>query len=136
MRIIDWSSDVCSSDLTDIGTWQVNGTGVPSLISGNLDLKEETGDSITIGAVVRPDMGSSLLSDLTVSVDFYDIKIKDAIGIVPGNAVVRACFNTGGENPTYSNDNFYCSLIKRGFISLQQVQTPTDRKSPRLTSSH
>src|SRR3546814_10425193 len=87
MRIIDWSSDVCSSDLTDIGTWQVNGTGVPSLISGNLDLKEETGDSITIGAVVRPDMGSSLLSDLTVSVDFYDIKIKDAIGIVPGNAV-------------------------------------------------
>src|SRR3546814_15109574 len=46
---------------TDIGTWQVNGTGVPSLISGNLDLKEETGDSITIGAVVRPDMGSSLL---------------------------------------------------------------------------
>src|SRR3546814_2228041 len=70
-------------------------------------------------------MGSSLLSDLTVSVDFYDIKIKDAIGIVPGNAVVRACFNTGGENPTYSNDNFYCSLIKRGFISLQQVQTPT-----------
>src|SRR3546814_13397655 len=99
MRISDWSSDVCSSDLpveqgvttslgnnfdtgggdpcdvrgvyrngpngaqvaalcvaqgipaTDIGTWQVNGTGVPSLISGNLDLKEETGDSITIGAV-------------------------------------------------------------------------------------
>src|SRR3546814_20066557 len=105
---------------TDIGTWQVNGTGVPSLISGNLDLKEETGDSITIGAVVRPDMGSSLLSDLTVSVDFYDIKIKDAIGIVHGNAVVRACFNTGGENPQYSNDNFYCSLIKRGFIRLQQ----------------
>src|SRR3546814_13472676 len=86
-----------------------------SLISGNLDLKEETGDSITIGAVVRPDMGSSLLSDLTVSVDFYDIKIKDAIGIVPGNAVVRACFNTGGENPTYSNE---------------------DRKSTRLNSSH
>src|SRR3546814_3414065 len=115
MRIIDWSSDVCSSDLTDIGTWQVNGTGVPSLISGNLDLKEETGDSITIGAVVRPDMGYSLLSDLTVSVDFYDIKIKDAIGIVPGYAVVRACFNTGGENPTYSNDNFHSSLINRGF---------------------
>src|SRR3546814_15384612 len=89
MRIIDWSSDVCSSDLTDIGTWQVNGTGVPSLISGNLDLKEETGDSITIGAVVRPDMGSSLLSDLTVSVDFYDIKIKDAIGIVPGRSEER-----------------------------------------------
>src|SRR3546814_2962004 len=111
MRISDWSSDVCSSDL-----------------SGNLDLKEETGDSITTGAVVRPDMGSSLLSDLTVSVDFYDIKIKDAIGIVPGNAVVRACFNTGGENPTYSNDNFYCSLLKRGFIR--------DRKSTRLNSSH
>src|SRR3546814_2324905 len=29
---------------TDIGTWQVNGTGVPSLISGNLDLKEATGE--------------------------------------------------------------------------------------------
>src|SRR3546814_14233426 len=124
MRIIDWSSDVCSSDLTDIGTWQVNGTGVPSLISGNLDLKEETGDSITIGAVVRPDMGSSLLSDLTVSVDFYDIKIKDDIGIVPGDAAVRACFNTGGANAPYSNDHFYCSLIKRGVLSLQQLQTP------------
>src|SRR3546814_12770229 len=138
MRISDWSSDVCSSDLigelfapveqgvttslgnnfdtgggdqcdvrgvyrngpngaqvaalcvaqgipaTDIGTWQVNGTGVPSLISGNLDLKEETGDSIPIGAVERPETGSSLLSDMTVSAAVYDIKFMESHGMSPG----------------------------------------------------
>jgi iron complex outermembrane recepter protein len=110
---------------SDIGTWQVDGTGVPTLVSGNLDLKEESGDSVTIGAVFQPHFSAPLASGLSASVDFYDIKIKDAIGIIPGNVVVRACFNTGGENPSYSPDNFYCNLIERGFISLQQVGTPT-----------
>jgi iron complex outermembrane recepter protein len=109
----------------DVGTWQVDGTGVPTLVSGNLDLKEETGDSITVGAVFTPRFSSPLASGLSASVDYYKIEIEDAMGIIPGNVVVRACFNTGGENPTYSADNFYCDLIERGFISLQQVRTPT-----------
>ncbi|KJS06029.1 MAG: hypothetical protein VR73_10870 [Gammaproteobacteria bacterium BRH_c0] len=110
---------------SDVDTWQVDGTGVPTQVSGNLDLIEETGDSITFGVVLQPGFTSPILSGISTSIDVYDIEIEDAMGIIPGNLVVRSCFNTGGENPTYSNDNFYCSLIDRGFISLQKVGTPT-----------
>jgi iron complex outermembrane receptor protein len=109
---------------SQIGTFQINGTGVPTLTSGNPALREETSDSITLGAVLTPRFRSPLFSGLSASVDFYNIKIKDAMGIIPGDLVVRACYNTSGENPTYSNSNFYCQLISRGFISINQVTTP------------
>jgi iron complex outermembrane receptor protein len=109
---------------SQIGTFQINGTGIPTLTSGNVNLRQETSDSITLGAVLTPRFSSPLLSGLSASVDFYDIKIKDAMGIIPGDLVVRACFNTSGQNPTYSNSNFYCQLISRGFISINQVTTP------------
>ncbi len=110
-----------------IASYNSPGQAVPSLISGNTNLKQETGDSYTLGMVVRPNFSSALLSRLSASVDFYDIKIKDAMGIIPGAAAVRACFNSAGENPTYSQSNFYCSLIRRESSTgnFVELTTPT-----------
>lgn len=91
------------------------GTSVQSNVAGNLDLKEETSDSYTIGLVYRPDWQQSALSNLSLSVDYYNIEIKDAIGLITGDVITQRCFNGAGDsNPDYDPQNFYCQLIARG----------------------
>ncbi|MGH6780499.1 MAG: TonB-dependent receptor domain-containing protein [Sphingomonadaceae bacterium] len=92
-----------------------SGTNVASQVSGNPDLKEETADTYTLGLVWRPGFDTPLLSKLSVSVDYYDIKIRDAIGLITGAVLVQRCFNGQGDsNPTYDPKNYYCGLIGRG----------------------
>ncbi|MEN9543850.1 MAG: hypothetical protein RLZZ598_683 [Pseudomonadota bacterium] len=69
------------------------------LQGGNPDLKPETGDSKTIGVVLTPTKG------LIVSVDYFDIKVKDLISIVDPTTTLTKCLNTG--NP------LFCSQITR-----------------------
>src|SRR3546814_7409300 len=59
MRISDWSSDVCSSDLQSIGRWKVNAWQVPVLLRGATSkfVKVEPGDFILAdadGAMIIP----------------------------------------------------------------------------------
>jgi outer membrane receptor protein involved in Fe transport len=99
----------------------------PTLIQGNTELTEEIGDSYNIGAVFRPEFDSDLFRDTSFSVDYYDIKIKDAMGVIPGSELIRECFNANGSNPTYSNENFYCQLITRETATFNffELLTPT-----------
>src|SRR3546814_13045751 len=80
MRISDWSSDVCSSDLPEKSTtW-------------------------TIGAVIQP----RALPGFTATVDFFDIKVKDAILQIPEQSVLDICY---GIEQDASGP--FCSLIAR-----------------------
>ncbi|WP_184200330.1 TonB-dependent receptor domain-containing protein [Polymorphobacter multimanifer] len=72
-----------------------------SLIGGNPDLNPETADTISVGAVLRP----SFLPALTVSIDYFDIKVKDLVGSVNPNLSLANCINNG--------DPFFCNLIQR-----------------------
>lgn len=114
-----------SANLVD--SYRTGAAGVPSIIRGNPDLTEERGTSYSFGAVIRPRLASAMFRRLSLSVDFFDIKIENAMGIIPGGAAVRACFNAGGENPTYSPTNFYCQLIARDTFSgnFFELTTPT-----------
>ncbi len=59
-------------------------------VSGSLDLTPETADTYTIGAVFQPDF----IPGFSVSIDYYNIKIKDVIGApLPGD-IIAQCFNT------------------------------------------
>lgn len=90
-------------------------TNVQSDVSGNTDLKEETSDTYTAGLVWRPGFEAPMLERLSMSLDYYDIKITDAIGLVTGDVITQRCFNGQGDsNPTYDPQNFYCNLISRG----------------------
>ncbi len=51
------------------------GNNIYSPNGGNLDLKEETADTLTLGAVFAP----RFIPGLSLAVDYYDISIKDAI---------------------------------------------------------
>lgn len=79
---------------------------------GNADLVPETADTYTIGAVFTPRVGGPF-SNLSLSVDYYKIDLKKAIGTIPGASIVQQCYNLGGLNPNYSTDNIYCALLGR-----------------------
>lgn len=75
-----------------------------AVISGsNPDLEEETSDSWTFGAVIQP----RFVPGLSVSVDYYDIKVKNVIVSLGAQQIANNCV----DQP--STDNVFCSLFQR-----------------------
>ncbi len=71
---------------------------------GNPDLEEETADTFTAGFVLTP----GFLEGFTLTVDYWDIEIEDAINSFPAQAVVNGCVDSG------SIDNPLCDSVSRG----------------------
>ncbi|USX13312.1 TonB-dependent receptor [Oxalobacteraceae bacterium OTU3CAMAD1] len=69
------------------------------LAGGNPALRPETSKSNTVGLVIAP------LRNLTVTVDYFDIKVNDTISNVSPSTTLEKCLDSG--NPTY------CSQITR-----------------------
>ncbi|MCW2391350.1 TonB-dependent receptor domain-containing protein [Sphingobium sp. B11D3A] len=82
---------------------------------GNPDLKSEEARTFTAGMVIRsPWRDSPWLSRLTLSVDYYNIKIAGAVSTLSTDYVYRQCFNFDGtSNPTYDPGNEFCTRIIR-----------------------
>ena len=81
---------------------------------GNPGLTPEKADSYTIGAVWSPKFGGSLFRAFNLSVDYYNIRIRDAIGSISLTTILPRCFNFDGvSNPTYSTSNIFCQQITR-----------------------
>lgn len=59
---------------------------------GNRNLQEERADTLTLGAVIRP------LRGLSFTIDYYDIKVKDAIAQVGAQVLIDTCFSTLDES--------------------------------------
>ena len=77
---------------------------------GNRELNEETATTWTAGVVLRPES----VAGFSVSLDWYDIRIEDAINTPEADQLARLCV----DQPTL--DNPYCAGIDRdpatGFI--------------------
>jgi iron complex outermembrane receptor protein len=97
------------------------GDGVQlQITSGNRNLQSEEGRTWTLGAVVRSPFTHPLLSSSTLAVDWYSVKITDAITQVSAQTTYDLCFNRSGtSNPNYSfNDpNGVCQNIVRDEVS-------------------
>jgi outer membrane receptor protein involved in Fe transport len=81
---------------------------IDGLLGGNRNLREETADTFTAGAVITP----TFFKNFSMTVDYYTIKVKNAIGIIGQQVSVDQCVNTG--NP------LFCSNVVRdsnGFIT-------------------
>lgn len=72
---------------------------ITGVFGGNPGLREERSDSLTAGVVLNP------LRGLTATVDYFDIKVADAIFGLSDFAVVNQCFNAGISQ--------LCALITR-----------------------
>lgn len=71
-------------------------------IGGNPNLLPESADSYSAGVVLNP---KGFLSGLLLSVDYYNIKVNNAIGTVGAQVILDQCVATG--------DPFFCSRINR-----------------------
>lgn len=110
-----------------IDSFRFTGSAWPGVSQGNLSLKEETADTITAGITWSNLFRTPLLSGLSLSVDYFDIRVKDAIGQITPGIANNQCFNRNGGNPGYDPTNFYCQLISRdpatGQVDIFSIQT-------------
>ncbi|MGV7208814.1 TonB-dependent receptor domain-containing protein [Oxalobacteraceae bacterium A2-2] len=74
--------------------------GVSGYNRGNPDLKAEQGRSTTIGVVLTP-RSIPALSKFTFTIDYFDIKISDAIVSTPRQFALQQCY--GGGNTSFCN---------------------------------
>jgi len=72
-------------------------------ISGNPNLTPEKADTFTAGIVLTP----SFIENLSVTIDYYDISIFDAIGDVSNGFILEQCVDA----PTVNNQ--FCDLVTR-----------------------
>ncbi|WP_066650312.1 MULTISPECIES: TonB-dependent receptor domain-containing protein [Sphingomonas] len=89
---------------------------------GNPNLRRETATTWSVGSVIQP----RWVRGLTLSADYYSIRINDAISAVSAQDIVNTCY----DNITFPNQ--FCALFRRngpaagpatfGFNFLQQTQ--------------
>ncbi|MFY9509969.1 MAG: TonB-dependent receptor [Rubrivivax sp.] len=70
-----------------------------ALFGGNPALKPETSSSLTLGVVLQP------IRDLTVTVDYFNIKVDDVISTASPTTTLSKCLTTGAA--------VYCGKINR-----------------------
>jgi iron complex outermembrane recepter protein len=114
---LDGTEDPCAGATPSFSATQCAHTGVSAtqyghigpnpagqyngLDGGNPNLQPEIADTYGVGFVLQP----RVLPNLSVSVDYFDIKIKDVINDIGENTILNECAETG--NPVF------CNLIHR-----------------------
>jgi outer membrane receptor protein involved in Fe transport len=81
-----------------------------AVFGGNTDLKPETAKTWTLGVVFVPEF----LPKFSMSVDYYNIRIKDVIGSALPGDVINACF---GNITAASASDPDCTIIRRNPIT-------------------
>ncbi len=97
----------------DIDTFSTGAIGqVETYGGGNPDLKEETADTFTVGFVLTSPWEGAF-SNLHASVDYYNIRLKDAIFSIPAGEIVLLCYGYAGNNPNLDANDPACRSINR-----------------------
>jgi outer membrane receptor protein involved in Fe transport len=96
--------------LSEVGSLPAPSAGqINNLSGGNPALGPESAKTRTIGFVLEP------LPRLAVSVDYYDIKITDAVSSPSTTDILERCYNAG-QNPGFTLNEF-CGMIGRNTIN-------------------
>jgi outer membrane receptor protein involved in Fe transport len=75
--------------------------GYNAIMGGSPDLRPETATTRTIGLVLEP----GFLKGFNATIDWWDIRLKDAIAQIGGQAIVDSCIASG--------DPIFCNRIHR-----------------------
>lgn len=130
-----WSSMASSSAIyrncqaygVPVGYTQLGNT-ILTTVGGNPDLEPEDADTLTVGAVWTP----SFAPGLTLTLDYYDIKIDNAIQSVAGSTKLSLCYNSPNlSHPFCSNSNFTRNPVtgEVDYLSAQPVNAASERVS-------
>jgi iron complex outermembrane recepter protein len=102
---------------------------------GNADLKPEEAKTITVGTVFRSPFSNPYLEKTTMTIDYYNIKVEDAIQRVGADLSYQYCFNAFGTNPTLDANYVHCKNVIRDstngfwlavnapYINIGQIET-------------
>ena len=82
---------------------------------GNPNLGVETADTDTIGVVLTP----SFIEGLTISVDYWDVAIEDAISAVGAGDILKGCY----DSTNYPNLGFCNAFTRRADGGLNFLET-------------
>jgi len=87
---------------------------VRALSGGNPNLDVEIADTYTLGVVLEP----NAIEGLSLSVDYYDITINDAISAVSANSILSSCYDpaVGGAGSAACN-----LIVRRPDSSIESV---------------
>ena len=96
--------------LSEVGSLPAPSSGqINNLSGGNAALGPESAKTKTIGFVVEP------LPKLAISVDYYEIKITDAVSSPSTTDILDRCYNAG-QNPGFTLNEF-CGMVGRNTIN-------------------
>ncbi|MFM7626066.1 MAG: TonB-dependent receptor plug domain-containing protein, partial [Gammaproteobacteria bacterium] len=82
---------------------------------GNPDLEVETAETFTAGLVLAP----SFLDGFSLTVDYWDVKIDDAIASVSANDILQGCF----DSSSYPNVPFCTQFSRRADGGLKTLDS-------------
>lgn len=82
---------------------------------GNPDLDVETAKTLTVGAVFTP----SFVEGLTITVDYWDVEIEDAILAVQSGDILDGCF----DSTNFPDLGFCSQFTRRGDGGLSDLTT-------------
>lgn len=86
---------------------QVESQNTSGLLTGSTDVKEETADTITLGAIFAPEF----IDGLSISADYYDIKIDNAITNTDRTVIMERCYSV---DPSQFDPNCGGNVVRDG----------------------
>ncbi len=95
-----------------------------AVFGGNLELDPETAKTWTLGVVFQPEF----LPRFSMSLDYYNIRIKDVIGSALPGDVIKACFGDNHRLPAPSDPD--CLVIRRNPIHRRPRRRSGDHSGP------
>ncbi len=119
--------------LSSIGNLSAPNSGqINNLTGGNPGLGPESAKTNTIGFVLEP------LPKLALSVDYYEIKITDAVSSPSTTDILERCYSAG-QNPGFTLNEF-CGMVGRSVLNgsfsgdARGVATPQSNLGKQRTS--
>jgi iron complex outermembrane receptor protein len=109
----EWGANNASEFHANPAGWDIGGGG--ALVVGNANLRNEQGDTWTLGAAFTSPFQHELLSGITGTLDWYKARVTDPVELLQTSTIVNSCFNMNGLNPSFALDdpNGFCSLLER-----------------------
>ncbi|WP_372786926.1 TonB-dependent receptor plug domain-containing protein [Phenylobacterium sp.] len=95
----------CATAGIPVGFNANTNASITGVSSGNPNLEPEKSISYTGGIVFQP----PIIPNLAITLDYYSIKIKNAISLVQAQDVINNCFGSAA-----GLDANFCSLLRRG----------------------
>lgn len=117
----------CAASGVPAGYVQLGNT-ILTQTGANPNLKPESAESHTIGVVWQP----AFANGLTLTADYFNIEIEDAIRSIPGSTKLSVCYNSQNLSHPFCNASHFTRNPVTGevnYLSAQPVNTGSETVS-------